>query len=148
MKKIAYIILLQIIITASCEKFEAEEPEIISFTVDKTIITLPEEAAFYVKVKADNAVIWPGDEGRNYEEYLKETDINDPDFINDTKNLTEDYNEGEAIKLEDAGDFKEDSVKITYTQAGTYTAVLIATNVGKLGDEVLIAQKELQITVE
>ena len=80
--------------------------------------------------------IWTGDDGRNYDLFIEQT--TNP---TDTVNVTRDYEHGSNVS--------EDTYTYTYTYvaAGTYKVVLIATNVGKDGDEVKQVKAELSITV-
>ena len=107
-------------IFVSCQKDELTAPVISAFSADRTEIAAGEAVTFTVDADADFVVIWPGDKGRNY--YDQKTD---------------------AVKISQSGidenpKFNPTSIGLmvrseqypyTYAKAGSYSVVLVATNI-------------------
>ncbi len=147
MKKIFKYLFLPsfIILFIACEK-EVEEPEILLFEAVPSTIAPLEEVTFRIQVKADYLSLWPGEyvEGArtgnsSYEKYLEEIGNPPPDA---EKSVNRFYDKGLALSVTDTV-FRYN----LYENPGLYTVVLIATNVGKLGEEYKRKQASIQVQV-
>jgi hypothetical protein len=126
----------------ACEK-EAEEPEILLFEAVPSTINIGEAVTFRFQVKADYVTLWTGNQetssiNRDYDGYLEQ--INNPPDDNEAVNRF--YNKGIALAVTDSV-----YVYTLYKDAGLFTAVLIVTNAGKLGEEYKRKQSSIQIEV-
>lgn len=144
MKKIFkyFFILCFIVLFVACEK-KTEEPEILLFEAVPSTITSGEAVTFRLQVEADYITLWTGNQetsniNRDYNGYLEQIS-NPPD---DDEAVNRFYNKGIALTVTDTV-----FVYPQYKEAGTYTATLIVTNVGKLGEEYKRKQASLQIEV-
>jgi hypothetical protein len=143
MKKIFkyFFVLCFIVLFIGCEK-KTEEPEILLFEAEPSTITLGDAVTFRFQVKADYVTLWTGNQetssiNRDYSGYLEQ--INNPPDTNEAVNRF--YNKGIALAVTDSA-----YIYTMYKEAGSYTAVLIATNAGKMGEE--YKRKQASIMVE
>lgn len=144
MKKMfkCFFVLCFIMLLIACEK-KTEEPEILLFEAVPSTITLGEAVTFRFQVKADYITLWTGNQetssiNRDYSEYLEQ--ISNPPDTNKAVNRF--YNKGIALAVTDSF-----YVYTLYKEAGSYTAVLIVTNAGKLGEEYKRKQASIQVEV-
>lgn len=121
----------------SCKE-KIEEPEISLFEAVPSTITAGEAVTFRVQTNADYIALWGGSEGRSYQNYLNQ--INNPG--DEEKNITRGYDKGISLTKTDTS-----WSYANYTEAGTYTATLIARNYGKLGEEYKEATKSILVEV-
>lgn len=141
-----YLFLLSfIILFIACEK-EIEEPEILLFEAVPSTIAPLEEITFRIQVNAEYVTLWTGvyvegarSGNSNYEKYLEEIANPPPDA---EKSVNRFYNKGYALEVTDT--FYRFS---RYEDPGTYDAVLIVTNAGKMGEEFKRKQASIQIEV-
>jgi hypothetical protein len=144
MKKIfKYLFLISLIMLfIACEK-EAEEPEILLFEAVPSTITVGEAVTFRIQVKAEYIALWTGNQvtstiNRDYSKYLEQ--INNPPDTDEAINRF--YSKGLALSITDTA-----YVFTLYKDPGSYTAVLIVTNTGKLGEEYKRKQASIQVEV-
>jgi PKD repeat protein len=112
--------LSMLLILASCEKDELTSPVIINFSADKYELALNETVNFTIEAEADFLVIWLGDKSHNY---------------NDQKTDAEKFSE---YTNEDNPKYAPTSVGLmvrdkvypyAYSKPGTYSVVLVASNI-------------------
>ncbi len=143
-KMVKYIFILGFtVLFIACEK-KTEEPEILLFEAVPSTITVGEVVTFRYQVKADYVTLWTGNQetnqiNRNYEGYLEQIN-NPPDDEEEAVNRF--YNKGLALAVTDSA-----FIYTLYKDAGSFTAVLIATNAGKLGEELKRKQASIQIEI-
>ena len=135
-------VLCFVVLFIACEK-KTEEPEILLFEAVPSTITVGEAVTFRLQIKADYAALWTGNQetnsiNRDYNGYLEQ--INNPPDTNEAINRF--YNKGLALAVTDTV-----LVYTLYKEAGSFTAILIATNVGKLGEEYKRKQASIQVEV-
>lgn len=136
MKKITTYTWLALLVAllVSCEQqYKVDSPEIISFTYEEPAYAR-ERISFEIEAHGDNAVIWSGTEGSDYDMHLASPD---GDNIGEPVNLEYDKLEG----------VDKGSIRFLYDEPGTYKAVLIITNYGYQGDVIETAIKELEVSV-
>ena len=135
-------VLCFIVLFIACGK-ETEEPEILLFEAVPSTIKVNEAVTFRIQVKADYISLWTGNQetnsiNRDYNLYLDQ--ISNPPDTNEAVNRF--YNKGIALAITDTV-----YVYSLYKDPGSYTAVLIFTNVGKLGEEYKRKQTSIQLEV-
>jgi len=120
----------------SCEeKFKVETPSIVTFSYDPVPAVAGEIVTFQMEVDAQQAVIWYGFEGSDYE--LNQTA---PNHDNTGTYL--------SLELNDSTGLYTTERAVRYAEPGTYHVALIATNVGEFGEVILQATKEMDLVVE
>jgi hypothetical protein len=142
-KTFKYIFVLGfVMLFIACEK-RAEDPEILLFEAVPSTITLGDAVTFRIQVKADYISLWTGNQqtstiNRDYDKFLEQ--LNNPPDTDVAINRF--YSKGIALA------FTDTVYEYTlYKEAGIYKAVLIATNVGKLGEELKRKQASIQVEV-
>jgi len=134
-KKIFTIVTASLLILFSCEqKFTADPPEIISFTYETAPSLKGEFVTFNFELLADNAVIWYGVIGSDYQAHTMQPSLD---------------NRGSRVSIElndSTGTFFATN-RFRYDTAGVFTAVLVATRVGDLGETVLTETANLEVEV-
>jgi len=121
----------------ACEK-KAEEPEILLFEAVPSTVVVGEAVNFRIQVEADYISLWTGNEGRNYEQYLEQ--INNPPDADEAVNRF--YDKALALSITDTS-----YIYTLYNDPGSYIAVLIVTNAGKLGEEYKSKQASVHVEV-
>ncbi len=143
-KMFKYIVVLCfLVLLIACEK-QAEEPEILLFEAIPSTVAVGKEVKFRYQVKAEYVTIWTGNQktsqiNREYNGFLEQ--ISNPP-MDAEKSVNRFYNKGIALEVTDTT-----YVYTLYKNPGTYTVVLIATNSGKLGEELKRKQASLQLEV-
>jgi hypothetical protein len=123
------------ILFLSCEE-KVETPEIISFTADpSTTIQANKELYFRMEYSGTYAVIWTGEPGNNYDAYLEEIATS----AGEEKNVVATHDKGAIVN--------GTTYLKRYRTPGVYTAVLIVTNAGNMGETYERAMETLEITV-
>lgn len=141
MKKLTYLFFIIIFFVVSCKKDKiTETPSVIQFDVDKTTAVVGSELVFSIQANGQKGVIWFGDAASDYTLY-KEL-IANPDT---EKNRTKSYPKG--VGLDGPTMSGTTPLKHIYAKAGTYTAVIIISNIGDYGDEIKTAEQQLSITI-
>jgi hypothetical protein len=138
-KMFKYILVLCfIMLFAACEK-KAVDPEISLFEAVPSTIVAGEAVTFRMHFIGDYIALWPGDEGKNYAAFVDSTSKPRPD-IDETVNRF--FDKGISLSITDTSYVYE-----LYTKPGLYNAVLVVTNVGKLGEELKRTQATVQVEV-
>lgn len=134
-------VLCFIVLFVACEK-KTEEPEILLFEAVPSTVVVGESVTFRYQVKADYVSLWTGNQetntNRDYNLYLEQ--ISNPPDTNEAVNRW--YSKGLALAITDTA-----YVYNLYKEAGSFTAVLIATNVGKQGEEFKRKQASIQVEI-
>jgi hypothetical protein len=135
LKIVSLLIIFSGMFLFSCEE-ELETPEITVFTADVTTVPMGEPVNFTIEHTGTYAVIWTGEPGANYDTHLEQ--ITNPTGNNES-NIVRDYDIGAIVS---GNKFQK-----RYRAVGTFTALLLVTNVGDLGHESATATQTIQITV-
>ena len=133
---IAALLFLPLVIAVQCsDDFKAETPSV-SLQVSKNPAAVEEEVVFTITGEAEFLSIWTGDEKHNYDGYL-------------TAIANGDTAAGKITKADDSGvDVDRNSYSYSYTTAGTYKVVLLASNAGEFGVALEVQKIEYQITIQ
>ena len=124
-----------VVFLVSCEqKFEVEEPEILSVSYEPESPVTGEWIQFTIEANADLAVIWAGDEGRDYEQHSSSPR---PDNVGNNV----------PLELDLLNDIYVGTPQIQYDSAGTFNVVIIVSNPGDFGETILTDMEEVQVTV-
>lgn len=127
---------LMVLLISSCaQKFKVEKPEIgvIAYTHD--VIIAGQQEVFTAEVVADRAVIWSGASLSDYDKYISAPSNDNIGFA-----MTIEYDKINGVYV--------GSRSVTYDEAGTYKVVIVASNIGDLGETIETVTKELSVTVE
>ena len=130
-KSFLYCLAVMLILAAgSCEqKFDAEPPEILSFTYEP----MPASAGAYIvltaEVQAENAVIWVGTENSDYDAYLAGPTPTNQGLVM-------------SLEYDKLNDIYVGTRSNRYTEPGNYKVVLVVSNAGDLGESI---ERKIQI---
>ena len=127
--------LLFALILVSCEE-EVPVPEILEFSTDITSVKMGEPIYFTIEHTGTYAVIWTGETGANYNEH--EIQITNPDGVTDS-DIVKNYDQGAIV----TGNVYQKR----YREIGTFTAILLVTNVGDLGHKSERVMSSVEVTV-
>jgi len=119
----------------ACEQeFKVELPDIVEFSTENTSTEVLSAVSFKIIVNADAAVVWTGDSLSNYESYIE----------NPNKGMS-----GKAVSIafDQNVNAKTGKISMKYKEPGIYNVVLVATNVSELGENVLVAIKEITVQI-
>ncbi len=123
------------ILMGSCaQKFKVETPEIGAITYDREVITAGGQVIFSAEVNADYAVIWSGTAESDYDRHLSS-----PSNENTGLTMTIDFDKLTGVYTA--------TRSVSYPEAGTFKVVIVASNVGDLGETIEQVTKDISVTV-
>ena len=118
----------------SCEE-KVETPEITNFIAEPATAAINKEVYFTMEHTGDFAVIWTGETGSNYDAYLEQ--IATPAGVDD--NVVSTHDRGAIVN--------STTYMKRYRTAGVYTAVLIVSNAGDMGQTYERAMETVEVTI-
>ncbi len=138
-KMLKYILVICfMMLIVACEK-KAEDPEILLFEAVPSTIIAGEAVTFRMHFEGDYISLWTGNEARNYDAYIDSISKSRPDV---EEAINRFFDKGIALAMTDTI-----YTYVLYTEPGIYTARLIVSNAGKLGDEIKRTEATTQVEV-